>query len=596
MKGDRNLYNHFNGTMQEFEDIVNRNKLLLYSVVYGIAGNYEADDIVQETFIYAYYHYGTLKDQGKLTSWLCAIARNKAYDSQKRSRRTVSIDILGEAASFETSESLFIHNEEKNLMLSEIAKLSDQNRETVMLYYFADQSIKEISDILSVPEGTIKYRLFESRKKLKKELIDMMNNEKKTIEQKDIFTKIKEETQKAQKALHELDTKTASAICDAVLPEIDDLSALSLDELRILNSLYHAKIHSIRYAEGAKAVDQYLRKTVEIAEASFDNEWMSGAYSYYASELSNMGRKEESSTYYKMALEKAEETGKTALISDNLYWCGINAYSRKESDSGLSYFEKVLAMKEVLFSDKDNEGMNKDTYTLAYSAAVAIKHAKDRIGKLKSFTSTAPAIKRSDNGYSLAGQPGVSDSDGSGCGYDLFYYITRLSPCLSNKLKEGFVFEQNTFSYSHNTIRSRFEVISMKEDYVTPAGKFENCLHTRYTNFVVDDDIGNKRNNGVTDIWYAPNIGVAGLVITPITGSPKCLKLKSYEVESTSSAAIPELYLPLAVGNKWSYETFDANDVPLSEVYEYENLFEVVCERDYDNAALIAHSAWSCLK
>ena len=43
------MYNHFNGTMQEFEDIVNRNKLLLYSVVYGIAGNYEADDIVQET-------------------------------------------------------------------------------------------------------------------------------------------------------------------------------------------------------------------------------------------------------------------------------------------------------------------------------------------------------------------------------------------------------------------------------------------------------------------------------------------------------------------------------------------------------------------
>ena len=74
----------FTGTIEDFEDVVNQNKLLLYSIVYGIAGNCDADDIVQEAFIYAYYRYDTLKDQSKLTSWLCAIARNKAYDSLKQ--------------------------------------------------------------------------------------------------------------------------------------------------------------------------------------------------------------------------------------------------------------------------------------------------------------------------------------------------------------------------------------------------------------------------------------------------------------------------------------------------------------------------------
>ncbi|MHB1154438.1 MAG: RNA polymerase sigma factor [Eubacteriales bacterium] len=587
----------YHGTMREFEDIVNLNKLLLYSVVYGIAGNLEADDIVQEAFIYAYYHYGTLKDQNKLSSWLCAIARNKTYDSIKKNSRTVSMDILGEALSYATPESLIIRHEEKSRLMTEIASLSDKYRETVMLHYFAGKSIREISDILSVPEGTIKFRLSESRKKLKKELIDMMSEEKNSIEQKDIFIKIKEQTEKANKAIKENDTKTASDICDAMLREIGNLSTLSLEELSTLDSLYHAKIRAIRHVEGVKAVDKYLKKTVEIAEVSGNIEWMSGAYSYYAGELSNMGHVEDSAKYYQMALDKAEESGKERDIADRLYWCGISAYQRKEADFGLSYFERVLSMKEKLFTDNGNECMNKNTYTLAYSAVVAIKHAGDRIGKLKGFDSTAPSIARADTGYSLAGQPGFGGDDGSGCCEDIFYYITRMAPCLSNKLKECYIFEQNTFSYSHNPIRSRFEVISMNETYEAPVGKFKSCLHTRYTNFVADDGNElNKRTNGVTDIWYAPNIGIAGIIIAPIAASRKCLKLSSYQVESTANAKLPELYLPLATGNKWSYEAFDPNDVPLSENYEYENLFEVVCDREYDNAAVIAHSAWSCKK
>ena len=168
----------FDGTTQDFEDIVNQNKLLIYSIVYGISGNFEADDIVQEAFVYAYYHYGTLKDKSKLPSWLCAIARNNAYDSLKRGGRTVSIDVLSKAVSHTTPENIYIKRDEKRQLFTEIFKLSDVYRETVMLYYFAGKSIREISEILSVPEGTIKFRLSESRKKLKKELIDIMGEEK----------------------------------------------------------------------------------------------------------------------------------------------------------------------------------------------------------------------------------------------------------------------------------------------------------------------------------------------------------------------------------------------------------------------------------
>ena len=58
--------------------------MLLYSVVYAASAYADADDIVQETFIYAYYHWGALRDKEKFSSWLCAIAKNKAARAMKR--------------------------------------------------------------------------------------------------------------------------------------------------------------------------------------------------------------------------------------------------------------------------------------------------------------------------------------------------------------------------------------------------------------------------------------------------------------------------------------------------------------------------------
>lgn len=586
----------FDGTTQEFEDIVNRNKLLIYSIVYGITGNFEADDIVQEAFVYAYYHYGTLKDKNKLSSWLCAIARNNAYDSLKRGGRTVSLDVLGKAVSQTTPENIYIKRDEKRQLFTEIFKLSDVYRETIMLYYFAGKNIREISEILSVPEGTIKFRLSESRKKLKKELIDIMGEEKHEIEQKDIFAKIREETEKANKAIQIRDTKAASDICDAVLHEIGDLSAMSREELNTLYSLYSTKIDAIWFAEPWQDSEKYLIKLVEIAEASGDTIWISNTYSFYAAQLSNMGRKDESTKYYKMSLEKAEETGKISVIVDKLYWCGINAYQNTEADHGLLYFKKVIEMKEALFADTEHE-RNKDSYTLAYSAYSALKRAGDHVSKLTEFLSSVPSISRTDGNFTIAGDPGFLDTNPGGRLEDIFYRITRLEPCLSDKIKEGYIFEQNTFSYSHTPIHSCFEVVSMNETFEAPAGKFNCCLHTRYTNYVADDENDlNKETNGVTDIWYAPNVGVVGVIFIPVAGNRKCLKLLEYRVESTTDAINAELYLPLAVGNRWSYEAFDPNDIPYSEHYEYENLFEVVCVRNFDNAAVIAHSGWCCPK
>lgn len=592
----------FIGSEAEFEQIVNDHKLLLYSVVYSIAGNADADDIVQETFIHAYYHYGEIRDKAKLTSWLCAVARNKAYDTARKNarkaRRVLSMDVLENAVTHTTPENLYIRREKRERLMEEIADLSDKYRETVMLYYFAGKSVGEISELLSVSEGTVKFRLSESRKKLRKELFDLMNEEKKIVEQKDIFAKVKEATRQARDAIKAHKTGQASEICDAVMEKIgDDLSGLTKEELEILYDFYIAKSDSIRYAEGLAAAMPYIQKSVEIAEGSGEDEWMSGAYIYYAVKLASIGKADEAVYYYKKALEKAEQIGKAYQIADCLYWIGFNECDNNAKDYGLSYFERVLEMKETLLHDRENECASKNAYALAYSAATAIKRAGERLVEPDGISSTAPVMLKSENGWILKGEEGFE------CGSpmrmdNIFFRITRMSPCLSNKLTEGYTFEQDSFSYSHTPIRSKFEVISMDEEITVPAGIFAHCLHTRYTDFVPDDENDrNKRTHGVTDIWYAEGVGVVCVRFTPILPEwAYHAMLKSYQVAPVTDAAFPDGYLPLSVGNQWSYEYFDGEDRPLSEKYDYESLFEVVCIRDCDGAAMIAQSAWSCSK
>lgn len=589
---------HFDGTSDEFEAIVNKNKLLLYSIAYALAGDASADDIVQETFIQAYYNYGSLKNREKLSSWLCAIARNKAYDYVKRIRNSgqISLEVLAERdrdiSSDTGPEVQILKNEKRNRLLAEINSLSEKYRETVLLYYFADMSIKEISELLSVPEGTIKFRLSDARRKLKKELKGMFDEERASIIDNNIFERIKEEIEKAYEALRERRTKDASDLCDRLLKDVKELSPKNKEELANLKLLYQAKIDSMIHAEGIAAAEKYIKKVVEISEASEEALWMSGAYNFYAAMLASMGRMDEADRYNRMALEKAEESKDKSYIAEMLYWNGIRAYENKRGRFGLDYFERVLAMKDVLLTDKENNLRNLNTYALSYSAYIALTRCGKKLTELDSFVSTAPAIAKSEEGLYLAGQPGFVSKHN--CCEDLFYHIAVISPFLSEGLKEGFSFEKNTFSYSHKPVLTRFEVISMDESISVPAGIFEHCLHTRYSSFVDEDDCQqNKKNKGTTDVWYAPGVGVVWITFVPIQGSRYInMKLNSYKVEAEDSKGLIDRYLPLATGNKWSYLAYDADGRPASDMYEYENLFEVVGRRLYDNAVIIAHSGW----
>lgn len=143
--------------------------------VYGYAIKHtfsreEADELAQEILFTAVRELPRLKEEGKFEPWLWGIANNVTKSFRRnlgKWRAMYSYDTL-ENLSYE--ETYFDPQEEiYNSLRTKIAMLSEAYRDIIILYYYDDLSTKSISKRLNIPEGTVRWRLTEARRKLKKE-------------------------------------------------------------------------------------------------------------------------------------------------------------------------------------------------------------------------------------------------------------------------------------------------------------------------------------------------------------------------------------------------------------------------------------------
>ncbi|MBR1538053.1 MAG: RNA polymerase sigma factor [Bacteroidales bacterium] len=130
-----------------------------------------ADDIAQDALVRAYVASGSFLGLSKFSTWLFRIAYNCYLDHlRKPVRETVSTD-HSEAlyvTSSDTSDAAFRYQQ----LYQALEKIPEKERAAIVLHYFEDRSIKEISAILQIPAGTVKYHLSRGRNHLR-ELITL---------------------------------------------------------------------------------------------------------------------------------------------------------------------------------------------------------------------------------------------------------------------------------------------------------------------------------------------------------------------------------------------------------------------------------------
>ncbi|HSL45610.1 MAG TPA: RNA polymerase sigma factor [Anaerolineales bacterium] len=168
------------GNEDAIEMFVRQYETGVFRLAISIVGDQaEANEITQETFIAALRSLPTYHDRqdGKsLRAWLYTIALNHSRSHLRkrkvieRLRTTLTTIFRLETQKQISPEEAIIYNETEAAIWNALSELDERHRVVVVLRYFHELPILEISQILSVNEGTIHSRLHSAREKLRNSL------------------------------------------------------------------------------------------------------------------------------------------------------------------------------------------------------------------------------------------------------------------------------------------------------------------------------------------------------------------------------------------------------------------------------------------
>ena len=140
----------------------------LYGFLVGLTGRSSlAEDLLQQTFLRAMENLGRRRP-GNVRAWLFTIARNLAHDAARASKRLSVSTVPDDPDPSPSPSHQAVIDETTEQIRREVARLPDNQREVILLRYYADLSFKEIADLLGCPVNTALTRAHYGLKKLRK--------------------------------------------------------------------------------------------------------------------------------------------------------------------------------------------------------------------------------------------------------------------------------------------------------------------------------------------------------------------------------------------------------------------------------------------
>lgn len=141
------------GNEEAFSDLINEYKDKLYLTAYAYVKNKEdALDIVSDTVYKAYISIDKLKEPKYFKSWLTRILINNAISFINKNNKVIYL----EDDDLNNIEGNSDNSDERLDILNAIERLDEKYRKVIILKYFDDLTISEISRVLDMPEGTVK--------------------------------------------------------------------------------------------------------------------------------------------------------------------------------------------------------------------------------------------------------------------------------------------------------------------------------------------------------------------------------------------------------------------------------------------------------
>jgi RNA polymerase sigma-70 factor (ECF subfamily) len=161
-----------NGNSQSFRQLYRKYQQSVRNILYPLCGADLLDDLVQEVFIRAWKGLPRFRGSAQFSTWLYRICWNVASDQRRRCARQHSQTqnlALGSDIAHPGPDLMHLHYQQA--LQQSMAQLSPEHRMVLILHDLEDLPQKEIAEILGIPVGTVKSRLFHARATIRQHLL-----------------------------------------------------------------------------------------------------------------------------------------------------------------------------------------------------------------------------------------------------------------------------------------------------------------------------------------------------------------------------------------------------------------------------------------
>jgi len=162
------------GLEGDFETRLAESSRIAFRVAFSVLRHREdAEDVAQEAFAKAHRNFSQLRDRDRFRAWLVRMTWRMALDRQRANRRHARLDhadweARALAVSTPTPADALEADERSRRLWTAIDALPEKLRIVVVLVNIEDHDLNEVARLVGAPIGTVKWRLFAARRKLKR--------------------------------------------------------------------------------------------------------------------------------------------------------------------------------------------------------------------------------------------------------------------------------------------------------------------------------------------------------------------------------------------------------------------------------------------
>ena len=536
------------GNEKAYEELVIRHQKAVKGTAFKVTGNaYSAEDASQDAFVAAWMHLDSLRDRERFGSWVCSIAKNCArtlVTNYQNRVPDISLNILQDMELTAGDESGLLEQlsaaglaeaQRDEDLHAAVDALSEKIREAIHLHYFEGLSVAQIAVKLRVPEGTVKWRLCEGRKQLRKEYGVM---EKTYDENESLVARVMRQVEALKLWRLKNDKTGIEEEYRAVLAAVESLD----DSKEKHHALADVLLRGVWWVPGERS-DELWERIKESAEKGHNDDVMQSIICDAHDKIKDKQKRidfmrDEQNPYL-------EKHGFVKTLAYNYFWMGHYLCDIAKYEEGIASFERA---KELLTP-------NDVYYANAISAIRAwqfkIAHLDENDENL-AYHATGEEVRYLDGKLYFWQQPGFSHGGASDCDDALLWQCSQCDNLIYDpKMKLG---ELKISSDGKTSLALKAKDITV----TTAAGIFEHCV------ILAQKPIGEAQYGmRYCETTFCPGVGIVRQYVHRYEEIYEW-QLSAYEICGG------EGIIPFAVGNYWEYDMVSEIGVKREAVSRFE--------------------------